>query len=164
MEPKSVKKLPKWYYERIGLGFNYRLNEIQSVLGVVQLSKLSKWIETRQRIFSKYSESLNDLPLILPKKFKNYKSSNHLYVIQTQSKTEDERNKLYNYLRKENVEPNVHYIPIHSHPFYKKLSYKFKKFPNANLYYKRCLSIPMYAGLNNKDQERIIDLIRKFYK
>ena len=115
------KKFPKWYYEHIGLGFNYRLNEIQSILGIVQLSKLSQWIQKRQKIFSKYSTNLSNLPIILPKKFKKFISSNHLYVIQTQERSGNERNKLYNFLRKNKVEPNVHYIPIHTHPFYKKL-------------------------------------------
>lgn len=158
------KNFPKWYYEHIGLGYNYRLNEIQSILGIIQLSKLNRWIETRQKIFSKYSEQLKSLPLILPRKFKEFKSSNHLYVLQTQDRSGIERNQLYNYLRKNGVEPNVHYIPIHTHPFYKKLGFKSKNFPNANLYYKRCLSIPMYAGLKNDNQEKVINLIRKFYR
>ena len=158
------KKFPKWYYEHIGLGFNYRLNEIQSILGIVQLSKLNNWIKKRQKIFSKYSKCLSNLPLVLPKKFKKYESSNHLYVIQTLEKTGNERNKLYNYLKKNKVEPNVHYIPIHTHPFYKKLGFKSLDFPNANLYYKRCLSIPMHAGLHDKDQDKVINLIENFYK
>ncbi len=158
------KKFPKWYYEHIGLGFNYRLNEIQSILGIVQLSKLKKWIKVRQKIFNYYSQELSDLPLILPRKFKNYKSSNHLYVIQTHDKSGKERNKLYDYLKKKKIEPNVHYIPIHTHPYYKKLDLKFKKFPNADLYYNRCLSIPMYAGLKREDQEKVITLLRKFYR
>ena len=158
------KKFPKWYYEHIGLGFNYRLNEIQSILGTIQLSKLNKWIDTRQKIFDKYSKHLKNLPLILPEKFKKFKSSNHLYVLQTQDKSGIERNNLYNYLSKNGVEPNVHYIPIHTHPFYRKLGFKAKNFPNANLYYKRCLSIPMYAGLKSKNQNKVINLIRKFYK
>ena len=158
------KKFPKWYYEHIGLGFNYRLNEIQSILGIVQLSKLSQWIQKRQKIFSKYSTNLSNLPIILPKKFKKFISSNHLYVIQTQERSGNERNKLYNFLRKNKVEPNVHYIPIHTHPFYKKLGFKSFNFPNANLYYKRCLSIPMYSGLKENDQNKIIRLIKRFYK
>ena len=158
------KKFPKWYYEHIGLGFNYRLNEIQSVLGIIQLSKLGQWIKKRQKIFTKYTEELRNLPIILPKKFKNLVSSNHLYVIQTQERSGKERDKLYNFLIKNKVEPNVHYIPIHTHPFYKKLGFKYNKFPNANLYYKRCLSIPLYAGLKDSDQDKIIHLIKKFFK
>ena len=84
--------------------------------------------------------------------------------MQTQDKSGIERNNLYNYLSKNGVEPNVHYIPIHTHPFYRKLGFKAKNFPNANLYYKRCLSIPMYAGLKSKNQNKVINLIRKFYK
>ena len=87
-----------------------------------------------------------------------------MYVIQTLEKTGNERNKLYNYLKKNKVEPNVHYIPIHTHPFYKKLGFKSLDFPNANLYYKRCLSIPMHAGLHDKDQDKVINLIENFYK
>lgn len=158
------KNYPEWYYEHIGLGFNYRLNEIQSILGISQLDKLNKWISLRQKIFSNYSISLKNLPLILPKKIKNFKSSNHLYVIQTLDKSGKERNKLYKFLRKNNVESNVHYIPIHTHPFYKKLNLKFNYFPNAELYYKRCLSIPMFAGLKETHQEKTIKLIKKFYK
>ena len=158
------KNFPKWYYEHIGLGYNYRLNEIQSALGIVQLSKLEKWIKYRQKIFLNYAEGLKNLPIILPLNYKNYKSSNHLYIIQLLDKSGNLRNKLYNYLKSSMIEANVHYIPIHTHPYYRKLGFQKKNFPNANLYYKRCLSLPMYAGLKQSQQQEVIKKINKFFK
>ena len=160
----NKKNYPKWYYEHIDLGFNYRLNEIQSALGLTQLKKLYKWIKIRDKIFNIYSDELNNLPLILPKKFPNFKSSNHLYIIQTLERTGKIRNKLYNFLKEKKIEANLHYIPIHTHPYYKKIGFKNSKFPNANLYYKRCLSIPMFAGLKFRDLEKVIKYIKVFFK
>ena len=160
----TKKKNPKWYYEHIDLGYNYRLNEIQSALGLSQLKKLDKWIKLREKIFEIYSKELKNLPLILPKKYKNYKSANHLYVIQTLDNSGATRNKLYDFLRRKKIEANVHYIPIHTHPFYQKFGFNFKNFPNANLYYKRCLSIPMYIGLNSYKLEKVIKHIKFFFK
>jgi len=94
------KNCPAWYYEHIDLGYNYRLNEIQSALGLAQLKRLKKWIQIREKIFTFYNKELSKLPLILPKKFKNFKSSNHLYVIQTLDKSGKIRDKLYNFLKK----------------------------------------------------------------
>lgn len=160
----TKKKNPKWYYEHIDLGYNYRLNEIQSALGLSQLKKLDKWIKLREKIFEIYSKELKNLPLILPKKYKNYKSANHLYVIQTLDNSGATRDKLYDFLRQKKIEANVHYIPIHTHPFYQKFGFNFKNFPNANLYYKRCLSIPMYIGLNSYKLEKVIKHIKFFFK
>ena len=96
----NKKNYPGWYYEHVDLGYNYRLNEIQSALGLAQLKRLEKWIKIREKIFNIYSKELSKLPLILPKKFKNLKSSNHLYVIQTLDKSGKIRDKLYNFLKK----------------------------------------------------------------
>ena len=92
-------------------------------------------------------------------------SALHLYPILIDlNKVSKTREQIFNELREIGIGVNVHYIPIHTHPFYKKLGFKLKNFPNANLYYKRCLSIPMYAGLKNDNQEKVINLIRKFYR
>ncbi len=160
----NKKNYPDWYYEHIDLGYNYRLNEIQSALGLAQLKRLEKWIKIREKIFTVYSKELSKLPLILPKKFKNFRSSNHLYVIQTLDRSGKIRDKLYNFLKKKKIEANLHYIPIHTQPYYKKIGFKNYKFPNANLYYKRCLSIPMFAGLKNRDLEKVIKYIKVFFK
>jgi len=158
------KNLPQWYYEQIDLGYNYRLNEIQSALGLSQLTKLNKWIKFRRSVFSIYSKNLKNLPIILPKQTKNFKSSNHLYVIQILNFRNKTRDLLYIFLKKNGVEANLHYIPIHTHPFYKNKGFIETKFPNANLYYKRCLSLPMHAGLKNKDLQKVIKLIKIFFK
>ena len=141
----NKKNYPGWYYEHVDLGYNYRLNEIQSALGLAQLKRLEKWIKIREKIFNIYSKELSKLPLILPKKFKNLKSSNHLYVIQTLDKSGKIRDKLQ-FFEKKRIEANLHYIQyIHNH-IIKKLVLKITNFQMLiciirDVYQFRCLLV-----------------------
>lgn len=156
------KKKNTWYYEFQELGFNYRLNEIQSALGISQLSNLNKWVNYRNKLANIYRKELKDLPIYIPDSRKDYYSSYHLFVILIKkNKKKLSRENIYDLLKKNNIQSNVHYIPIHSHPFYKKLGFKNEKFPTMNKYYSECLSLPMYAGLTIKKQKKIISVLKK---
>ena len=158
------KKKDSWYYEFQELGYNYRLNEIQSALGISQLKRLNKWVSYRNKLANNYRKELKNLPLIIPTKKKGYYSSYHLFVIKvTKNEKRINRDYLFRYLRKNGVQTNVHYIPIHSHPYYKSKGFNNKKFPKATEYSKNCLSLPMHAGLSEKNQKTIIRVLKKAY-
>jgi len=111
------KKKESWYYEFQELGYNYRLNEIQSALGLSQLERLNKWVGYRNQLADIYTKELKNLPLIVPKVKKGYYSSYHLFVIRVlNNKRKISRDFLYKLLKNNGIESNVHYIPIHSHP------------------------------------------------
>ncbi len=159
---KKKNKL-SWYYEFQELGFNYRLNEIQSVLGISQLKNLKKWIKYRNKLAKNYRENLNRLPIYMPQEKKGYYSSYHLFVILIEKNKKGlSRDNLFKLLKKNNIESNVHYIPIHSHPYFKKLGFKEKKFPIMNKYFNKCLSLPIHAGLTFKDQKKIIKILKNY--
>ena len=114
---KNQNKL--WYYEQKYLGFNYRMNDVEAALGITQIKKLNNFINSRRKIFNLYSKILKNLPIILPSNSKNCISSNHLYVIRVDNnKTNKKRNDLFNFLRKEKIFVNIHYIPIYSNLFF----------------------------------------------
>ncbi len=154
-----------WYYECKDLGFNYRLNDIQSALGISQLKKVNKWLLYRNKLAKNYQKSLKNLPIKFFLNKKGFYSSYHLFIIKIlKNKKGLNRDDLFNYLYKKKIQTNVHYIPIHTHPFYRKLGFKSKNFPNAENYIKNCLSLPMHAALNFSDQNKVINQIKKFFK
>ena len=121
----NKKRKESWYYEFQELGYNYRLNEIQCALGISQLQRLNKWVSYRNEIAEIYRKKLKDLPLAMPPKQKGYYSSYHLFVIQIlKNKKKIDRNKLYKLLKKRGIQTNIHYIPIHTHPYYKRKDLK----------------------------------------
>ena len=166
-ERKFLNKRNKanWYYECKDLGFNYRLNDIQSALGISQLKKVNKWLLYRNKLAKNYQKKLKNLPIEFFSSKKEFYSSYHLFIIQIlKNKKGLTRDNLFKYLHKKNIQTNVHYIPIHTHPFYKKLGFKSKNFPNAEHYFKNCLSLPMHVALKFSDQNKVINLIKKFFK
>ena len=159
------KKKEKWYYEHQLLGYNYRLNDIQSALGISQIKKLNKWTKIRNKIAARYIRAFRHLPIDCQVQKKGIISSYHLFVILIKkNKKKITRDKLYNYLKKKKIFCNVHYIPIHRQPFYKKLGFKEKNFRNAETYYKNCLSIPIYPDLKSYEQKKVINEIIKYFK
>lgn len=153
-----------WYYEQQCLGFNYRMTEIQAALGTSQLKKLDSWVSRRHLLADKYDEQLANLPLILPSRNLHSRSSLHLYVVQVDAeKTLISRADVFDQLRSSGVGVNVHYIPVHLQPDYSKLNFSVGDFPESELYYSRAISLPMYAGLSNDDQERVIELLKKIF-
>lgn len=150
---------PGWYYEMIELGFNYRLTDFQAALGLSQLNRANEGLERRKLIAKTYFEAFKDMPFIRvqSKKFDNH--AYHLFIIEM-----DDRKGLYEYLHKNNILAQVHYIPVHLMPYYKQFGWKDGDLPKAESYYKHCLSLPMYPTLTNEEQTYVIDTIKDFYK
>jgi UDP-4-amino-4,6-dideoxy-N-acetyl-beta-L-altrosamine transaminase len=136
-----------WYYEQQALGFNYRLNDMQAALGVSQLQRLDSFVEKRQEIANYYLSKLKDVTL--PYQHSDTNTSWHLFVIQV-----EDRNIVYQELKKQGIMAQIHYIPLYKQPFFNR-----KKFKKSNDYYKNCLSLPIYADLSIKNQDHVIKVL-----
>jgi UDP-4-amino-4,6-dideoxy-N-acetyl-beta-L-altrosamine transaminase len=139
-----------WYYEMIELGFNYRLTDFQAALGITQLKKNDKGVIRRNEIADKYKTAFKNKI-----KYQSLTSgdlnAHHLFIIEI-----DERKELYNFLRKHNIFAQIHYIPIHTLPYYSNIGYKNADLFYSEKYYERCISLPMYPSLTEKEQEFVI--------
>ena len=156
------KNLGPWYYEQHSIGYNFRLNDIQSSLGLSQLNNLNIFLKKRNSIAKFYHNHLKGLPISFQKVEKNFYSTYHLFIIKLDVKYKYLHKKFFNYLRSKNVFVNLHYLPIHLQPFYKKFGFKKKQFPEAEVYSESSISIPIYPNLEKKDQIRVINLIKSF--
>ena len=143
-----------WYYEQQALGFNYRLTDIQSALGISQLKRLDNFVTKRRKIAKQYCDQLNDD--ILPYQHPDTNSSWHLFVIQTKNRKE-----IYQNLREQDIMAQVHYIPVVSQPYYQDIGYGIEQYPSTNQYYQNTLSIPLYYGLSDADQKLVVSSIRE---
>lgn len=155
-----------WFYEQHTLGYNYRMTDIVAALGISQLERVDDFVNKRNKLAQRYKDLLSESPIILPHIIDESYSSFHLYVILIdESETALKRKELYNYLFfNKKIGVNVHYIPIYKHPYYQKLDKNFAEQTNAENYYKRALSIPMYPDLNDKELEYISNSIKEFFK
>lgn len=151
-----------WYYEQHSLGFNYRLTELQAALGVSQMTALDRFVTRRHELVVRYEQGLADLPLIKPWQHPDSYSAFHLYVIQVADKASIDRRTLFEALRTVGVLVNVHYVPIHLQPHYLRMGFKAGDFPNAEAYYNCAISLPMYAGLTETDQDYVIANLKEF--
>ena len=159
----SFKNKGNWYYEQKLLGLNYRMTDVAASLGLSQIKKLKKFVKLRNLIAKKYEKLLDNEYLILPKIKKNVQSSFHLYVIKVKNKYLSTHKKLFNYLRKNRVNVNLHYIPVHLHPYYRKMGFKTGDFLNSEKHAKSAISIPIYPKLKDKNLVKISNLINKFF-
>ena len=160
---KNTTKDEPWYYEQQSLGYNYRMSDIHAALGISQFKKIDLFIKQRNLIAKNYFKLLKNLPLILPKKDKNLLSSFHLFVVRIDfSKTKKTYKQLFDFLRKNKLWVNLHYLPIYSHPFYKK-SFNINQYKNTENYYKSAISIPIFSGLKYKEQLFIIKKFKLFF-
>jgi len=160
---KNTTKDEPWYYEQQSLGYNYRLSDIHAALGISQFKKIDLFIKQRNLIAKNYFKLLKNLPLILPKKDKNLLSSFHLFVVRIDfSKTKKTYKQLFDFLRKNKLWVNLHYLPIYSHPFYKK-NFNINQYKNTENYYKSAISIPIFPGLKYKEQLFIVKKFKLFF-
>ena len=146
-----------WFYEMQELGYNYRLTDIQSALGITQLAKNKVGVERRNEIANIYKEAFK-AKLKFQRLVKGSLNAHHLFVIEV-----EKRKELYDHLRKHNVFAQIHYIPVHLLPYYKKIGYEEADLKHAENYYSKCISLPMYPSFTNKEQCYVIKLILDFY-
>jgi perosamine synthetase len=155
--------LGPWYYEQVDLGYNYRITDLQSALGISQLKKLSTFKKRRREIVDRYNDELLNIPhLTLPFESKDCDSNFHLYVIQFDyEKVGMTRNSFKEALQAENIMTQVHYIPVHTQPYYQEnFGTKWGDCPNAENYFEKCLSIPLYPAMSDDDVTKVIETVQ----
>lgn len=155
-----------WYYEQATLGFNYRLTDIQSALGLSQLQRLDAFHAARERLADRYDQLLAGLPLRLPARAPSAdasaRSSWHLYVVEVQPGAgAASRETVFKRLWDANIAVNVHYIPIHTQPFYRARGFRPGQFPAAEAYYAGAISIPLYPSLTEVQQDHVVKQLKK---
>jgi UDP-4-amino-4,6-dideoxy-N-acetyl-beta-L-altrosamine transaminase len=147
-----------WYYEMQTLGFNYRIPDMLCALGITQLNKADEGLKRRKEIAENYFNAFKNLTQIDIQDLSFHVGhAFHLFIIRT-----SKRKELYDFLKSKNIFCQVHYIPVHTMPYYKSLGFKQGDFPLAELYYDECLSLPMYPGLLDEEQTYVIEMIKSF--
>ncbi len=142
-----------WYYQQIDLGFNYRLTDLQAALGSSQLQRLDSFLARRRALVERYDRLLADLPLTRPCCAADRESAWHLYPIQVAG---DRRRSVFERLRDEGIGVQVHYIPVHLQPDYRQFGFQPGDFPVAEAYYRRAISLPLYADLDFAQQDVVV--------
>ena len=164
-EKKIMKERPEneiWNYQQIDLGFNYRMNDIQAALGLNQIKRLDNYVERRHKIAKLYNEEFKNLSITTPWQPPFAYSSYHLYPITIKTDPNIKfQKKIYDELRNNNIAVNLHYIPVHRHPYYEKLGFKKNDFPVAEKFHQEEISIPMYAILQDEHQYHVIETLKK---
>lgn len=150
-----------WYYQMLALGYNYRLTELQAALGLNQLHKLNDFVMKRKAIAERYTDAFQALPLILPHQENNIRSSWHLYVVCLTEHASSDRKTMFMRLREAGIGVNVHYIPVHTQPYYQRLGFKWGDFPVAEAYYQQCISLPIHYGLSEAQQDYVVNTVKQ---
>ena len=149
-----------WHYQQVGLGFNYRMTELQAALGISQMHRLDDFVGVRHLLRQRYDELLSNSPLVRPFQHIDNYSALHLYPIKVLSGEGDKnRHHIFDMLRKNGIGVNVHYIPIHTQPYYSKMGFKHGDFPVAETYYSKAISLPMFSRLSFEEQDRVVHIL-----
>ncbi|KJK19536.1 UDP-4-amino-4,6-dideoxy-N-acetyl-beta-L-altrosamine transaminase [Pseudomonas sp. NPDC087612] len=151
-----------WYYQQIDLGFNYRMTELQAALGVSQMQRLDQFIARRHELAARYNELLAALPLTLPWQHPDSYSGLHLYVIRLQlDKIDKTHRQVFESLREQGIGVNLHYIPVHTQPYYTAMGFARGDFPEAEAYYRDAISIPMFQTMSESQQDVVVAALTK---
>lgn len=151
-----------WYYQQIDLGFNYRMTELQAALGVSQMQRLNQYVARRHQLAQRYDELLKALPVTTPWQHPDSYSGMHLYVIRLQlDKVARTHRQVFEALRELGIGVNLHYIPVHTQPYYQRMGFKPGDFPEAQRYYAEAISLPMFQTMTEAQQDEVIAAVHK---
>tara|TARA_R100000306_G_scaffold57640_1_gene55835 strand:- start:2426 stop:3586 length:1161 start_codon:yes stop_codon:yes gene_type:complete len=151
-----------WYYQQVELGFNYRMTELQAALGVSQMARLDDFVKRRHELARRYDELLADLPVVTPWQHPDSYSGLHLYAIRLKlDKIRASHRQVFESLREQGIGVNLHYIPVHTQPFYASMGFSADDFPEAMSYYREAISIPMYHGLTFEQQDQVVAALKQ---
>ncbi|WP_323019471.1 UDP-4-amino-4,6-dideoxy-N-acetyl-beta-L-altrosamine transaminase [Pararhodobacter sp.] len=151
-----------WDYQQVDLGYNYRMTDMQAVLGVSQMTRLHAYVARRHEIAARYEQLLADLPVTLPWQHPDSHSAWHLYVIRLQlDRIATSHLKVFEAMRARDIMVNLHYIPVHTQPYYSKMGFRPGDFPQAEQYYREAISIPMHPTLTDAEQDFVVEVLRE---
>ena len=162
-DPEYMTRNPDgpWYYEQIELGFNYRMTDLQAALGLNQLARLEEFVVKRNELAQIYDKSLSGLPIQKQWKPPEVRSARHLYIVRVDA----QRHKLlFETFRSNGIGVNLHYIPVHLQPYYRRLGFKKDQFSEAEAYSREAISLPIYPSLTSTQQEEVISIFHDFLK
>ncbi len=146
-----------WYYQQVELGYNYRMTELQAALGISQMKRLDEFVAKRHIIQERYDLLFGKFPIVRPYQDKDSYSALHLYPIQINfDRVNKSREQIFRNLVEEGIGVNVHYIPIHTQPYYLQFGFKKGDFPNSEFYYSRAISIPLFHTMTLKQQDKVV--------
>lgn len=149
-----------WYYQQIRLGYNYRMTEIQAALGMSQLGRLDTYVARRHVLAKRYDRLLAPLDVVIPWQAPGTYSGLHLYIVRLHPGEGPSHRAVFESLRAAGIGVNLHYIPVHTQPYYRAMGFKKGDFPEAERYYREAISLPMYATLTEADQDRVVAALR----
>lgn len=151
-----------WYYQQVGLGFNYRMTEMQAALGVSQMQRLDTYVACRHQLAKRYGQLLADLPVTIPWQHSDSYSGFHLYVIRLQlDKISKTHRQVFETLRQRGIGVNLHYIPVHTQPHYERIGFNVGDFPQAEQYYAEAISLPMYQALGDEKLDQVVKALQE---
>lgn len=151
-----------WYYQQVELGYNYRMTELQAALGISQMTRLSEFVAARHVLANTYNDKLVGLPIILPYQLPGTYSGLHLYVIRLQlDKITKTHKQVFDELRENGIGVNLHYIPVHTQPYYQNLGFTLGDFPAAEHYYQDAISLPLFHLMSQKQQSEVVSVLSK---
>lgn len=146
-----------WYYQQIDLGYNYRMTEMQAALGLSQLQRLDEYVDRRNELAKRYDRKLAELPVVAPWQHPDSESGWHLYVIRLQlDKIKLSRRAVLQSLRDQGIGVNIHYIPVHTQPWYRAMGFEPGDYPQAERYYAEAISLPMFPTMNEAQQDQVV--------
>ena len=151
-----------WYYQQIDLGFNYRMTDLQAALGLSQMQRLDEFVAKRHAIAERYDKRLAGLPINTPWQHPDGYSGLHLYVIRLKlGEIRKTHREVFEALRAAGIGVNLHYIPVHLQPYYERLGFKSGQYPTAEQYYAEAISLPIYPGLTDEQQDHVVHVLEK---
>ncbi|MGI9204993.1 MAG: UDP-4-amino-4,6-dideoxy-N-acetyl-beta-L-altrosamine transaminase [Woeseiaceae bacterium] len=155
------RKVGAWHYEQQMLGYNYRLTDLHAAIGVSQLERLEQYVSRRSELARRYDQALTDLPIQLPTVAESNNSAHHLYTIRMPSDSPAERQRnVFDALRERGIGVNVHYIPVHLHPYYRQLGFSDGQFPEAELHGRTAITLPLFPTMTDDEQAAVINAVK----
>ncbi|WP_150303093.1 UDP-4-amino-4,6-dideoxy-N-acetyl-beta-L-altrosamine transaminase [Pseudomonas saliphila] len=151
-----------WYYQQVDLGFNYRMTELQAALGVSQMERLDQFVARRHELARRYNGLLSNLPVLTPWQHPDSYSGLHLYVIRLKlDQIQATHREVFESLREQGIGVNLHYIPVHTQPYYRRMGFKAGDFPQAEQYYAEAISLPMFQTMTDVQQDEVVAAVRE---